>query len=130
MISNIANILFDYEKNYDLCRLELYNRADFNRMIYKQLIYTQLSKKALRVFFCASFCFSFGISQTSFAQTIVNSPLSYIGMGEIYPAETPSNSMMGGIGISNSNGIYSNQMNPALLARNRYTVLEAGINAE
>lgn len=130
MISNIANILLDYEKNYDLCRLEFYNRADFNRMIYKQLIYTQLSKKALRVFFCTSFCFSFGIFQTSFAQTIVNSPLSYIGMGEIYPAETPSNSMMGGIGISNSNGIYSNQMNPALLARNRYTVLEAGINAE
>ena len=29
MISNIANILLDYEKNYDLCRLELYTRADF-----------------------------------------------------------------------------------------------------
>jgi len=29
MISNIANILLDYEKNYDLCRLELYNRADY-----------------------------------------------------------------------------------------------------
>jgi hypothetical protein len=102
----------------------------FNRMIHNQLIYTQQTKKALRVFFCATICLLVGIIQNTHAQTIVNSPLSYIGMGEIYPAETPSNAMMGGIGISNSNGIYSNQMNPALLARNRYTVLEAGINAE
>lgn len=102
----------------------------FNRMIYNQLNYTQLTKKALRVFFCATICLSVGIFQNLSAQTIVNSPLSYIGMGEMYPSETPSNSMMGGIGISNSNGIYSNQMNPALLARNRYTVLEAGLNAE
>ncbi len=102
----------------------------FNRMIYKQLIYTQQTHKALRVFFCTVICLLLGIFQVTKAQTIVNSPLSYIGMGEMYTSETPSNSMMGGIGISNSNGIYSNQMNPALLARNRYTVLEAGINFE
>ena len=29
MISNIANILLDYEKNYDLCRLERYKREEF-----------------------------------------------------------------------------------------------------
>lgn len=102
----------------------------FNRMIYNQLNNPHITKKALRVFFCTAICLSFGIFQIANAQTIVNSPLSYIGMGEMYPAETASNSMMGGIGISNSNGIYSNQMNPALLARNRYTVLEAGLNAE
>ncbi|MEY3645415.1 MAG: hypothetical protein RL127_123 [Bacteroidota bacterium] len=102
----------------------------FNRMIYNQLNNTHITKKALRVFFCTAICLSFGIFHIANAQTIVNSPLSYIGMGEMYPAETASNSMMGGIGISNSNGIYSNQMNSALLARNRYTVLEAGLNAE
>ena len=29
MISNIANILLDYEKNYDLCRLERYKREEY-----------------------------------------------------------------------------------------------------
>jgi hypothetical protein len=102
----------------------------FSRMIYNQLKYTQHPQKARRVIFCATICLFMGIFQIAKAQTIVNSPLSYIGMGEMYPSETPSNAMMGGIGVSNSNGIYSNQMNPALLARNRYTVLEAGVNAE
>ena len=48
------------------------------------------------------------------AQTIQNSPLSYIGMGELYTPEAATNSMMGGIGVSNSNGIYTNVLNPAL----------------
>ena len=99
----------------------------FSRMIYNQLNYTHLSQKALRVIFCAVICLFMGMVQLANAQTIVNSPLSYIGMGEMYPSETPSNAMMGGIGVSNSNGIYSNQMNPALLARNRYTVLELSL---
>ena len=64
------------------------------------------------------------------AQSILNSPLSYIGMGELYPAEPATNVMMGGIGVSNSNGIYANSINPALLARNHYTVFEVGVNTE
>ena len=93
----------------------------FNRMIHKQLIPSKYYLILL-----SFFCFSL----TLHAQTIVNSPFSYIGMGELYPSESPINSMMSGVGISNSNGIYSNQMNPALLARNRYTVLEAGVNVD
>ncbi|WP_395767058.1 hypothetical protein [Aquirufa sp.] len=100
---------------------------NFNRMIYNQL--THLNKNILASF-VLFFAFFAALIPNSYAQTIVNSPLSYIGMGELYTPETPSNSMMGGIGVSNSNGIYSNQINPALLARNHYTMFEAGINAE
>lgn len=96
-------------------------------MIYNQL--THLNKNILASF-VLFFAFFAALIPNSYAQTIVNSPLSYIGMGELYTPETPSNSMMGGIGVSNSNGIYSNQINPALLARNHYTMFEAGINAE
>ncbi len=100
---------------------------NFNRMIYNQL--THLNKKLLNVF-GLSFVFLLVFLSHLQAQTIVNSPLSYIGMGELYAPETPSNSMMGGIGVSNSNGIYSNQINPALLARNHYTMFEVGVNTE
>ena len=72
------------------------------------------------------FLISFGMQ----AQTIQNSPLSYIGMGELYTPEAATNSMMGGIGVSNSNGIYTNVLNPALLARNHYTVFEVGVHGE
>jgi hypothetical protein len=59
-----------------------------------------------------------------------NSPLSYLGIGEVYTGGTSVNSMMGGLGVANSNGIYINTLNPALLARNRYTVFEMGVNME
>ncbi|MBP6054321.1 MAG: hypothetical protein KA527_01680 [Cytophagaceae bacterium] len=100
---------------------------NFNRMIYNQL--THLNKKFFVSLGLVLVFFASCLPSTS-AQTIVNSPLSYIGMGELYTPETPSNSMMGGIGVSNSNGIYSNQINPALLVRNQYTMFEVGINAE
>jgi hypothetical protein len=51
-------------------------------------------------------------------------------MGEIQGSENATQMMMGGIGVSNSNGIYTNVVNPALLARNRWTNLEVGINTE
>lgn len=100
---------------------------NFNRMIYNLL--THLTKKVSASLGFTLLFFASCLSSIN-AQTIVNSPLSYIGMGELYTPETPSNSMMGGIGVSNSNGIYSNQINPALLVRNHYTMFEAGINAE
>lgn len=96
-------------------------------MIYNQL--THLNKKVFVSLGLVLIFFATCLPSAS-AQTIVNSPLSYIGMGELYTPETPSNSMMGGIGVSNSNGIYSNQINPALLVRNQYTMFEVGINAE
>ena len=64
------------------------------------------------------------------AQTILNSPYSYLGMGEIQKGENVTQMMMGGVGVSTSNGIYTNVVNPALLARNRYTNLEVGVNTE
>lgn len=64
------------------------------------------------------------------AQTILNSPYSYLGMGEILGSENATQMMMGGVGVSNSNGIYTNVVNPALLARNRWTNLEVGINTQ
>ncbi len=70
------------------------------------------------------------ISPMVWAQTILNSPYSYLGMGEIQSGDNATQMMMGGIGVSNSNGIYSNVVNPALLARNRYTNLEVGVNTE
>jgi hypothetical protein len=51
-------------------------------------------------------------------------------MGEIQGSENATQMMMGGIGVSNSNGIYTNMVNPALLARNRWTNLEVGVNTE
>ena len=81
------------------------------------------------IFSLLSFCLLF-FCFTVNAQSILNSPLSYIGMGELYPAEPATNMMMGGIGASNSNGIYANVINPALLARNHYTVFEVGVNTE
>lgn len=59
-----------------------------------------------------------------------NSPFSYWGVGEVYTGGTSINTMMGGLGVANSNGIYINTLNPALLARNRYTVFEMGVNTE
>lgn len=59
-----------------------------------------------------------------------NSPLSYLGVGEVYTGGTAVQSAMGGLGVANSNGIYINTLNPALLARNRYTTFEMGVNME
>lgn len=70
------------------------------------------------------------VSPVVWAQTILNSPYSYLGMGEIQSGDNATQMMMGGIGVSNSNGIYANMVNPALLARNRYTNFEVGVNTE
>jgi hypothetical protein len=59
-----------------------------------------------------------------------NSPLSYLGVGEVYTGGTAVQSAMGGLGVASSNGVYINTLNPALLARNRYTTFEMGVNME
>ena len=74
-----------------------------------------------------SYCLLISI-QSKAQQT--NSPFSYLGIGEVYTGGTAVQSMMGGLGVANSNGIYINTLNPALLARNRYTVFEMGVNME
>ena len=72
---------------------------------------------------CLLFTFKTNAQQT-------NSPFSYLGIGEVYTGGTAVQSSMGGLGVANSNGIYINTLNPALLARNRYTVFEMGVNME
>ena len=121
--SNIANNLVECEIKLRPLHTKLTDSADYYDMIYNRLkpIVTFFSLATIGIFLI-----SFGMQ----AQTIVNSPLSYVGMGELYTAESASNTMMGGIGVSNSNGIYSNVLNPALLARNHYTVFEVGLHGE
>jgi len=68
-------------------------------------------------------------SNTSIAQE-TNSPLSYHGIGEVGTEGTAVNAVSGGLGVANSNGIYINNLNPATIARNRYTVFEMGVNME
>ncbi|MHA8101600.1 hypothetical protein PQG46_07155 [Aquirufa nivalisilvae] len=100
-------------------------------MILRPLIIQNSNLKTSRALFLAlSLLFSALNSFQSSAQTILNSPLSYVGMGELDEGGSASNAMMGGLGVSNSNGIYANVINPALLARNRYTVFEVGAKAE
>ncbi len=74
-----------------------------------------------------AYCLFF-TTKTNAQQT--NSPFSYLGIGEVYTGGTAVQSMMGGLGVAHSNGIYINTLNPALLARNRYTVFEMGVNME
>lgn len=87
----------------------------------------KFKKPLLRV--CFLFLFAL-ITSPLFSQTILNSPYSYIGMGEVDQNIPPTQLAMGGIGIATSNGIYINTQNPALLARNKYTTFEAGLNME
>ncbi|MEN9960746.1 MAG: hypothetical protein RL045_998 [Bacteroidota bacterium] len=91
--------------------------------LYKPFLLSKTSRSLLLVLLLS-------ISPMVWAQTILNSPYSYLGMGEIQTGDNVTQMMMGGIGVSNSNGIYTNTVNPALLARNRYTNLEVGVNTE
>ena len=98
-------------------------------MIYNQSISNYFDKIFSKILFFAILAAIFNPTECK-AQTILNSPYSYIGMGELDPGYSTSNLMMGGLGVSNSNGIYNNVINPALLARNRYTGFEVGVNTE
>ncbi|WP_044173142.1 hypothetical protein [Flectobacillus major] len=59
-----------------------------------------------------------------------NSPYSFLGVGEPLTEATSINSMMGGLGVASATGLYVNTLNPALLARNRYTMFEMGVSTE
>ncbi len=66
------------------------------------------------------------ITQTVSAQRIGNSPYSQIGIGEIYYPGYAPNYAMGGAGTAYANGIFINNVNPALLVRNRSTAFDIG----
>lgn len=58
------------------------------------------------------------------------SPFSYLGIGEPYGNALVHNQGMAGVGMSNPQFFYLNNMNPALLVFNRFTVFEAGFIGE
>jgi hypothetical protein len=60
------------------------------------------------------------------AQGLGNSPYTVLGVGEPYSDAFSTNQGMGGAGVSTSNGIHINNLNPALWVRNRYTTFEFG----
>lgn len=66
------------------------------------------------------------ITQTVSAQRIGNSPYSQIGIGEIYYPGYAPNYAMGGAGTAYANGVFINNVNPALLVRNRSTAFDIG----
>lgn len=98
-------------------------------MIYNQTVSSNFDKVLTRILFFSVLALTF-LPKDLKAQSILNSPYSYVGMGELDAGYSTSNIMMGGLGVSNSNGIYSSVVNPALLARNRYTGFEVGVNTE
>ena len=55
------------------------------------------------------------------------SPYTVNGLGDLNSAAFTTNIGMGGIGVSNGQGWYLNNVNPALLTKNIFTVLEAGM---
>lgn len=67
------------------------------------------------------------IGGTLFAQGLGNSPYSVSGVGEIYSNAFAFGQGMGEAGVSSSNGLHINDLNPALWVRNRYTTFEFGV---
>ena len=55
------------------------------------------------------------------------SPYTVNGLGDLNSSAFTTNVGMGGIGVSNGQGWYLNNVNPALLTKNVFTVLEAGM---
>jgi long-subunit fatty acid transport protein len=69
-------------------------------------------------------------SVNTYAQGIGNSPYSQIGIGDINSSAFVPNIGIGGAGASYADAIHINYINPALLARNKSTVFEVGINGQ
>ncbi len=63
--------------------------------------------------------FFLGTTQLAWSQGQGNSPYSVLGIGELTDETTAAQDMMGGTGVSFSNTFYVNQLNPAMLVKNR-----------
>ncbi len=68
------------------------------------------------------------LSFLTIAQT--KSPFTSRGIGDISDLSLSNNQSMGGLGLSNGNYWYLNNMNPALLPYNSLTVFAAGVEME
>lgn len=80
-----------------------------------------------KYFFLLVLCFAF--SSASFGQA-ASSPYSSLGLGDYYGNALIHNQGMGGVGFSQPQFWYINNMNPALLVFNSLTTFEAGIVGE
>lgn len=76
-------------------------------------------------FFVLSF-WSFLFPLIGLAQGLGKSPYSYFGVGDIQDGSFAANQQMANAGVSYSNGLGVNGLNPALVARNKYTTYEVG----
>lgn len=59
-----------------------------------------------------------------YGQGLGNSPYSILGLGDLHGTEFSMNEATGGAGVSSSNGLQLNGINPALIVRNRFTAFE------
>jgi hypothetical protein len=89
-------------------------------MLKKSFFYITITFLGLSLFYT---------SHKSFAQA-GNSPYSRFGLGEAADKGNIYNIGMGGLGIGAASQAYANVINPALLARNRFTCFDAGFWAE
>jgi hypothetical protein len=83
--------------------------------------------KINKILFAIVSIISFTFLQKLQAQSLGNEPYSIIGIGERLPVAFGENQAMAGAGVASSMGLYVNNINPALLARNKYTVLSMGM---
>ena len=56
-----------------------------------------------------------------------NSPYSSLGLGNISPQGFMAQEFMGGVGVSNTGSFIMNNINPALIARNKNTILDIAL---
>lgn len=59
-----------------------------------------------------------------------NSPYSALGVGDMLPSNSIANDAMGGTGLTFGNGIYINNINPAMLTKNRYVAFNTGLRGQ
>lgn len=63
------------------------------------------------------------------AQTNTSSPYSRFGIGDLIVQGVGRNQMMGGLGVSSSNALFINNVNPALLARTNNVIFNIGLGS-
>ena len=59
-----------------------------------------------------------------------NSPYSSLGIGNISPQGFAAQEFMGGVGVSNTGSFIMNNINPALIARNKNTILDIALSGQ
>jgi hypothetical protein len=86
--------------------------------------------KNILINFLLIICFVLSFETSVVSQSLGNSPYSSIGLGEKFGSGYAENQAMAGVGVASSLGLYVNNLNPALLSRNKYTVFSMGINGQ